>query len=407
MIRPMLLSVLLGALILAAAPCRAEEPAPAPAPKPAEPPKEEKPPAAPPAAPAAKPGTKAAAIEAAKKAAAYLIKNANDDGTYGQARTKGLPGIVALAAYAIAKSPEAPTEEKLPALSKSAAYLISKQQESGAIAIPQMGLENYNTSCAILALKALNNPKYEEPLQKALKYVLECQLDEGEGYTAKEHDGAFGAFGYGNSKRGDLSNTSFSLDALKAMGVKEDSPAWKNAIVFIKRCQDAETNDSKLMQGGDNSGGMVYLPGDSEFGEIKTRSGKEFPKPYGNMTYSGIKSLIYCGVKADDAELQLAWKWIKNNYSATEVPGGKGPQGYFYYAVAMAKAFTAAGMTEITLADGKKAAWAVDLTTHLESLQKPDGSFANSDPRWMESDPVLATAYALQALNISIASLKD
>lgn len=389
---PKLLTCAVLAVILAlAGAIRAEEPAPVP--KPAE---------NPPAAPKAL-TDKEAALESAKKAAGWLLKKANDDGTFGEAPTKGMPGVVGLVVYGLAKSPEKPVDK----LGKAAAYLASVQQPNGAIALPKFGLENYNTSVAIVALKALNDPKYDEVLQKALKFTLDCQLDEPEGYNAQEHDASFGAFGYGNSKRGDLSNTSFSLDALKAMGVKEDSPAYKNALVFIKRCQDnKETNDSKLMAEGDSGGGFVYLPGDSEFGTVKARSGKEVPKPYGNMTYAGIKSLIYCGVKADSPELKAAWGWIKKNYSVSEVPGGKGPQGYFYYAIAFAKAFTAAGISELELADGKKVNWAKDLAAQLRSMQNADGSFANKDPRWMESDPVLATAYALQALNICLESMK-
>ncbi|MBI3832349.1 MAG: terpene cyclase/mutase family protein [Planctomycetes bacterium] len=358
-------------------------------------------------APPAKPGEKQAAIEAAKKAADWLLKQANDDGTFGKIPppTRKMPGFVGLVLYGIAKSPDKPSVDKVPALAKAAEYLVAVQQPNGAIALPMFGAENYNTSIAIMALKALNNPKYDEVLQKALDFTLSCQLDEKRGYNSKEHVAAYGAFGYSDGKKGDLSNTSFSLDALKAMGVKEDSPAYKNALIFIKRCQDAETNDSKMMDGGDNTGGFVYLPGDSEFGKVKSRNGTEVPKPYGNMTYAGIKALIYCGVKADSNELKDAWKWIKSNYSATENPGGNGSQGYYYYAVAFAKAFTASGMKELTLPDGKKVRWANDLSANLAKLQSPDGSFMNKDQHWMESDPILATACALQALNLCIEAM--
>jgi squalene-hopene/tetraprenyl-beta-curcumene cyclase len=178
-------------------------------------------------------------------------------------------------------------------------------------------------------------------------------------------------------------------------------------VVFINRCQDnAETNDAPEMKGGDNSGGHVYIPGTSEMGTYVAKSGKKMPKPYGNMTYMAIKSLIYAGVKKDDPALSAAFKWIKHNYSVKEQPGAEAGKGYFYYLVTFAKAHTAAGMKEFELADGRKVNWAQDLASHLISLQKADGSFVNSNAEWMEGDPVLATSYALDALNLCHDALK-
>jgi squalene-hopene/tetraprenyl-beta-curcumene cyclase len=348
----------------------------------------------------------ASASAAAKKAAEFLLKQQNDDGTFGKSQASPLPGMVGEVLKALAASPDK-LRENNPQIEKSAKYLISKQQPNGSICIPQFGLENYNTSLAVLGLVGLENPAHKAALEKAKKFILNCQLDDEEGFNKDEHTRAFGAFGYGSSKRGDVSNTGFAMDALKELGFDPNSPEAKNVILFLKRSQDnEETNDAKEMKGGDSSGGFVYLPGDSEFGEYTSRSGKKLPKPYGNMTYQAVKSLIYAGMKQDDPAMTAAFKWIKNNYSAKENPGGKGMQGYYYYAIAFAKAFTAAGIKELELADGRKVNWAKDLATNLISLQKPDGSFVNEDKRWMESDAVLATSYALDALNLCIAAMK-
>ncbi|MCY3020355.1 MAG: terpene cyclase/mutase family protein [Planctomycetota bacterium] len=343
---------------------------------------------------------------AARKAAEYLMKQQNENGTFGKGPGAVVPGQVGLVVKGLASSPDKLRENNT-AIAKAVKYLLKQQQPSGAISIPDMGIENYNTSVVVVALVALENPAYKEVLEKAKKFIMSCQLDEELGYNPKEHTRAYGGFGYGNSKRADLSNTAFSLEALKALGLDEKSPAWKNAVLFIKRCQDNdETNDAAEMKGGDNTGGFVYLPGDSEAGKVKTRSGKELPKPYGNMTYQAVKSLIYAGVKQDDPALQAAFKWIKNNYSLKEQPGGIGKQGYFYYLIAFAKAFTAAGVKDLELADGRKASWAKDLAAQLISLQKEDGSFVNDADKWWESDPVLTTAYALDALNLCTDALK-
>ena len=346
-----------------------------------------------------------AAEEAGQKAAKWLLAQANEDGTFGQSRARGVPGIVGLTLYALANSPGKPAAEKTPAIEKAAAYLAGKQMENGAIAIAGQGNENYNTCVATMALKALNDPKYNEVLEKAKAFILECQHGESDGLS--KDNMYHGGFFYGKVKNPDLSNTSFSLEALKALGVKEDSPAFQNALLFVRRCQDnPETNDVAEMKAGDGTWGFLYRPFDSEFGTTTTRAGKEFPTVYGNMTYAAVKCLIFCGIKAESPELQVAWKWIKSNYSVEKNPGGKGTQGYFYYLVAFAKAFTAAGTKELTLADGRKVVWAADLARQISTLQKPDGSFRNEDPRWMEDDAVLSTSYALIALNLCREALK-
>ena len=56
-------------------------------------------------------------------------------------------------------------------------------------------------------------------------------------------------------------------------------------------------------------------------------------------------------------------------------------------------------MKELTDADGKKHDWRRDLVAELVKRQRPDGSWVNSDSRWMEGEPSLVTGYALLALS--------
>jgi squalene-hopene/tetraprenyl-beta-curcumene cyclase len=347
----------------------------------------------------------AAASTAAKKASDFLVSQQNEAGGFGKSKAANVPGIVGLVVKAIASTPEKPRENNNPALAKAAKLLTSKQQADGSIAIPGFGHENMDTSIAVIGLAALENPAYKDVLDKAQAYILSCQKG---GDAGADKEGGF-AYNAANNKP-DNNNGGFSLEALKAAGLKEDSPAWKNAVKFMKRSQDnAETNDGPaIMKEGDNTGGFIYAPGVADdFGSVKSkRTGKDVPKPYGNMTYQCVKGLIYAKVDKNDPSMQAAIKWIKSNYSVTENPGGKGTMGYYYYIRAFAKAFSAMGDKEITLADGKKVSWAKDMATQIVSLQKPDGSFINADTEWMEGDPVLATAYALEALNDCIAAMK-
>jgi squalene-hopene/tetraprenyl-beta-curcumene cyclase len=50
----------------------------------------------------------------------------------------------------------------------------------------------------------------------------------------------------------------------------------------------------------------------------------------------------------------------------------------------------------------QKRDWANDLIDRLAELQNEDGSFRSVDDRWMESNPVLITAYGLIALEHAV-----
>ena len=52
-----------------------------------------------------------------------------------------------------------------------------------------------------------------------------------------------------------------------------------------------------------------------------------------------------------------------------------------------------------TDANGVKHTWRSELADALIGRQQDDGSWVNANPRWMEGDPNLVTAYALLALS--------
>ncbi|MFM1997256.1 MAG: hypothetical protein RLZZ111_1643, partial [Planctomycetota bacterium] len=47
---------------------------------------------------------------------------------------------------------------------------------------------------------------------------------------------------------------------------------------------------------------------------------------------------------------------------------------------------------------GSRHAWRSELADAVIARQQPDGSWVNTNPRWMEGDPNLVTSYALLAL---------
>ena len=119
------------------------------------------------------------------------------------------------------------------------------------------------------------------------------------------------------------------------------------------------------------------------------------------MTYAGIKSLIYCGVSKDDPRFQKAYEWIKKNYTVERNPGfakERGEWALYYYYHTMAKALHVMEVDYVVDSKGVKHDWRKDIAEALTAKQNKDGSWAGAG-RWLESDPNLATGYALMTLS--------
>jgi squalene-hopene/tetraprenyl-beta-curcumene cyclase len=115
------------------------------------------------------------------------------------------------------------------------------------------------------------------------------------------------------------------------------------------------------------------------------------------MSYAGLLSLIYAKVSADDPRVIAVKGWLTKNYTLDENPG-LGDEGMYYYYQAMSKALSAANVNLLKLENGKEADWRSELATKLLSKQRENGSWINDNGRWMESNPVLVTAFTILSL---------
>jgi squalene-hopene/tetraprenyl-beta-curcumene cyclase len=76
-----------------------------------------------------------------------------------------------------------------------------------------------------------------------------------------------------------------------------------------------------------------------------------------------------------------------------------GTSGLYYYYHLFAKSLDAIGDDTLQDAEGHTHQWRVELIRELASRQQTDGSWVNTDDRWLEGDPNLVTGYALLALS--------
>ena len=326
--------------------------------------------------------------QAVDRAVEYLrTKGQAADGSYSKPAGSGVTSVVAAGLLRQGLGPDDPL------VAKSLKFLEGMVQPDGGIYAPKSAVQNYETALGLMCFAEANKDhRYDKIIRGADRYLKATQWGEDRGID--KSDPRWGGGGYGAHKRPDLSNTSFLVDALKAAGNGPDDEAMKRALVFVSRCQNLESEANTTPFAAKNpDGGFYYTPaagGESPAG--KTPEGGL--RSYGSMTYAGLKSMIYAGVKADDPRVKAAVKWAESHYGLDANPG-MGPSGLYYYYHTFAKALDATGMTLVEDSKGVKHNWRLELLAELLRRQRNNGSWTNDDTRWLESDPNLVTGYAL------------
>ena len=336
---------------------------------------------------------------AISKSIAFLVKQQQEDGRWGE---ENYPALTGLAVQAILGDPSREGIALPDSVEKGLDYIRSKVRLDGGIY--GKGLGSYNTSICMMALLAAGQEKDKSIIVNARKFLVNQQSD----YDRKgETDNVFdGGVGYGSSySHPDLSNTYHALEALhytrelvKETPDKAFDLDWDAAINFVANCQQRPaSNKAKwVSEDAKDHGGFVYFPGKSMATE-ETAEGKVALRSYGSMSYAGLLSFVYARMEKGDPRLTAVVEWLKKNYSIDQNPG-MGEQGLFYYFNTMSKALAILEVDAFELADGSKVNWRADLTKKLFNLQKPDGSWMNENGRWWEKDPVLTSCYALLCL---------
>jgi squalene-hopene/tetraprenyl-beta-curcumene cyclase len=275
--------------------------------------------------------------------------------------------------------------------------------------IYRTSLINYNTSLSMLAMAASDNPAHDGILRRARAFVVRSQMDLDEpGKMDSPYDGGIG---YGDKyAHSDMNNTLTALEALhytrhlqsgELTGPKQDVN-WKAVVQFLQNCQNLPSHNRQPWASDDarNRGGFVYYPGHSMAGgETNALTGRVALRSYGSISYAGLLSYIYADLPREDPRVVAVLDWLRSNYTLEENPG-MDLQGLYHYLHLMTKALNTARVQTLELKDGRKINWRREVALRLINLQRPDGTWANTNARWWEKDPNLVTAYAVLSLDI-------
>ena len=329
------------------------------------------------------------------------------------------PSSTGLIVASLASAPEPIRSQFKAATAKGLAYILSRVNEDGSIGEGPTGafLKTYTTAICLVALSSVERTdKIADVIRGCQAYLKNNQLKEG------MHQGGLG---YGDAPkdkekmRGDLSVTGFAAEGLKVSGLPQDDEFWKLVVKFVRKCQNnSEVNNDPefvdaLKKAGmtvGNDGGLYYAPVASDKASpagVKKVADKDVIISYGAMTYDGIKTYIYAGLKKDSPEVKAAMDWVRKNWSLDMHPGFAYEEvkrnhlrGLYYYYLLMARGLDVYGENPIETFDGKKHDWPKELAEQFVKVVRDSKMWHNDNPAWYESDPVVTTSYVLMTCDV-------
>jgi len=332
-----------------------------------------------------------AAIDAAiERGSNWLRARQREDGEFAPAAVPAACGVAltAMATWSLAQP--APVGIDAAAAQRAMHALLQHQQSDGGIYDPARGLAVYTSgvsSCALASLGTLvDRAQYAGPLAAAQLFT----------YTRRAPESIVDATPEGHVAVG--SAPGLARELLSSDAVKDASE--RRALEFLSRTRpDAARTPARV---------RTLTP------EAATAAGRKDGQ-IGPFTYDDLLPLVYVEL-APNQQLAMRVRAALGAYYTPErnpdltkrygaagfAPGSQGL--YFYYYVA-AKALTVFGEHELVTADGQRHAWAHELALRLVRSQRDDGAWVNTDTAWWESEPVLASSYALLTLKLCRASV--
>lgn len=375
-------------------------------------------------------------LETWTAAADWLVSQQDASGSWAMeqgGKSSPSPSYTGLIVTGLANAPAERKDKYKAAAEKGVAYLLSKLNADGSVGEGPTGgfMKTYATGIALMAFSSVERTsKVADAIRGGQSYLKTNQMKEGverggSGYG--DEAPAMGKDGKPTTKKGvaNISTTGFAAEGLARSGLPKDDEFWKLVVEFCRRCQNStETNTdpaflaelkAKGMSVG-NDGGLYYGPfADPAMQKagVKKIADKDVIVSYGAMTYDGIKTYLYAGLKKDSPEVKAAMDWVRKNYSVELHPGfgfdavkREHLRGLYHYYMVMARALDAFGEVPLETFDGKKHDWPVEIAEQLLKVVKDSKMWKNENPGWYEGDPVLVTSYVLTTCDVLFRYIK-
>ncbi|MFH1264849.1 MAG: prenyltransferase/squalene oxidase repeat-containing protein [Planctomycetota bacterium] len=337
------------------------------------------------------------------KAGRFLVAGQSPDGawrseTYGAFRDGPTltPYVMSCLFYLPQAGPDAPA-----AYRRGVDYLAGFVDHDGRLDVgPRELLFPVYTAASASRVVVLqeSGPRNEQAQEAWLAYLLRRQLNEALGWSRSDPE--YGGWGFslgvpekprpGELKErffeSNLAATIFGLAALRSAKVAQDDPAYRQALVFVRRCQNFSDDPSRSDSRFDD-GGFFFMPEDPVQNKAGIagvdRFGRRRFHSYGTMTADGLRALLRAGLAPEHPRVVTARAWLESNFSAEHNPGTFEPDRavlqdatYYYWAWAVAHAFLAVRTRRIEMTEGQ-VDWAEELAEALISRQQADGSWIN------------------------------
>lgn len=356
-------------------------------------------------------------------AATYLLSKQSADGAWRSETYGALADGMSLTPFVLKTlllGP--PSTESRSACDRAAEYVRDQVAPDGSIlSQPALGYPVYTAALAAIVLnRRLIDGSASDSGRRArdawLEYLRGFQLNDPLGWSPA--DVAYGGWGYSVRPprkpetgrlpfEADLSSTLFAVGALRLAGVPPDDQAIRDALTFVKRCQNFSDDVSRHDPAYDD-GGFFFTPANRAQNKAGVAgmdvNGVQRYHSYGSATADGVRALVRCGLAPDHPRVLAARAWIERNFSTRTNPGVFEPAlaadrdaAWHYWCWSVSHALRLLDVSTI-VREGNQIGWASLLANELVERQLPDGSWRNSYSFMKEDDPLIATTLAAAAL---------
>jgi hypothetical protein len=235
--------------------------------------------------------------EAINNGLAWLARNQNADGSYGNGAYRGNIAVTSLAGLAFMSSGSSPGRGPYgPQIDKALAYVMQNTSPSGFIAVlassthGPMYSHGFGTLFLAEAYGMTHRGEIREKLQKAVRLIVDSQnIEGGWRYQPIRRDA-------------DLSVTICQINALRAArnaGLFVPKETVDACIRYVKRSQNADGGFRYMLQGGATSefprsaAGVVALQSAGEYDSKEVKSGIAYLREHAHGMPRGRRNNHY------------------------------------------------------------------------------------------------------------------